>query len=141
LAPARKQGAETLLALDQWTLAQILAVEEEEIEQEEDQRRCVAPVRSELDDIERGDAVGADAAQFAVEIGLARIELDHGFGDRRVLVRPIEPSAGQQFRRAAVDPGVHAVAVVFDFVQPLVAVRRYFDQLGELRRNPRRQTG
>ena len=42
---AREQGAETLLALDQWALAQILAVEVEEIEQEEDQRRRVAAVR------------------------------------------------------------------------------------------------
>ena len=136
-----EQRAEPLLALDQRPRPEIFAVEVEKIEQEEDERRRVAAVRSELNDVEGSDAVGTDAAEFAVEIGLAHIELDHGLGDRRVLVRPIEPGAGQQFRCAAIDPGVHAVAVVFDFVQPLVAVRRYFDQLGELRRNARRQTG
>jgi hypothetical protein len=35
---------------------------------------------------------------------------------------------------------MHAVAVVFDFVQPAVAIRRGVDQLRELRRNPRRST-
>src|SRR6516165_4300441 len=70
-----------------------LSVEMEKIEQEEDQRRRVGAVRSELDDVERGDAVGTDAAQFAVEIGLPRIERRHGFGDRRIFVRPVEPRA------------------------------------------------
>ena len=34
---------------------------------------------------------------------------------------------------------VHAVAVEFDLVQPLIAFRRRVDQLGELRRHPFRQ--
>ena len=34
---------------------------------------------------------------------------------------------------------MHAEAVIFDFMQPLVAVRRRVDQLRELRRNPFRQ--
>ena len=36
---------------------------------------------------------------------------------------------------------MHAVAVVFDFVQPLVAVRRFFDELRQLRPYPFRQGG
>jgi hypothetical protein len=36
---------------------------------------------------------------------------------------------------------VHAVAVVFDFMQPLVAFRRHIDQLRELRPYPLRQRG
>jgi hypothetical protein len=36
---------------------------------------------------------------------------------------------------------MHAVAVEFDFVEPVVAVRRRVDQLGELRRDPLRQGG
>jgi hypothetical protein len=100
-----------------------------------------AAVGRELNDIERGNAVGANAAQFAVEIGLADIELGHRFGDRRIFMRPVEAGARQQFHRAAVEPRMHAVAVVFDFVEPLIAVRRRIDQLGELWRNPRRQTG
>ena len=36
---------------------------------------------------------------------------------------------------------VHPVAVVFDFVEPLVAIRRRVDQLRELRRDPLRERG
>src|SRR6516165_2866045 len=52
----RKERLETLLSLNQWTLAQILAVKVEEIEQKEDKRCRVATVRSELDDVKRGEA-------------------------------------------------------------------------------------
>jgi hypothetical protein len=38
-----------------------------------------------------------------------------------------------------VEPRIHAVAVIFEFMQQLVAVRRRVDQLRELRRNPRRR--
>src|SRR5262249_5932799 len=93
-------------------------------EKEEDQRRRIAAVGSKPDDVEGGDAVGTDAAQFAVEIGLARIERRHGLGDRRVFVGPVQAGAGEQLHRAAVEPRVHAVAVVFDLMQPAVAVRR-----------------
>jgi len=34
---------------------------------------------------------------------------------------------------------MHAVAVVFDFVEPLIAIRRGVDQLRELRHDPRRR--
>jgi hypothetical protein len=36
----------------------------------------------------------------------------------------------------AVDPGVHAVAVVLDFVQPLVARQRFLNEARELRLDP-----
>jgi hypothetical protein len=126
----REQGSQPLLALDQRARPEIVAVEMEEIEQEEDQRRRIAAVRRELDYIEGGNAAGANAAQFAVEIGLPDIELGDGFGDRRIFMRPVEAGAGQQFHRTAVEPRMHAVAVVFDFVEPLIAVRRRIDQLG-----------
>jgi hypothetical protein len=91
--------------------------------------------------LERGDAVRKDPAQFAVEIGLARAKRRHGFGDRRIFMGPVEPGAGQQLDRAAVEPRMHAVAVELDFVQPVVAVRRRVDQLGELRHDPFWQSG
>src|SRR4029077_13958474 len=37
--------------------------------------------------------------------------------DRRVFMGPVEPGAGQQPARAPVQPGMHPVAVEFDFVQ------------------------
>src|SRR5205823_5863161 len=87
------------------------------------------------------DAIREHAAQFAVKIGLARAERRHGLGDRRVFMRPVEPGAGEELNGAAVEARMHAVAVEFDFVQPLVALRRRIDQLRELRRDPLRQGG
>ena len=140
-AVRRQQGGQPLFALDQWPRAQILAVEMQQIEQKEHQPGSVAGVGSGLNAAERGDAVGADAAQFAVEIGLAGIERRDGPGDRRIFLRPVEPGTGQQFDRATVEPRMHAIAVIFDFVQPLIAVGRGLDQLRELRRDPFRHRG
>jgi hypothetical protein len=56
-------------------------------------------------------------------------------------VRPVEPGAGEQLDGSAVEPGVNAVAVELDFVQPLVPFRRRVDQLRKLRRDPLRQRG
>jgi hypothetical protein len=56
-------------------------------------------------------------------------------------VGPVEPGTRQQLHRAAVKPRKHAVAVMFDFMQPLVAVRRGIDQLRELGTDPLRQRG
>ena len=36
---------------------------------------------------------------------------------------------------------MHAVAVIFDFMQPLIAFRRFFDKLRQLRPYPFRQGG
>ena len=55
-------------------------------------------------------------------------------------MRPVEPGAGEELYRAAVASRVHAVAVEFDLVQRLVALRRRVDELGELRRDPLRQS-
>jgi hypothetical protein len=41
----------------------------------------------------------------------------------------LAPGASQQLHRTAVEARVHAIAVVFDFVEPLVAFRRRVDQL------------
>ena len=101
----------------------------------------IAGVRCGLDHAERCDAVGKDAAQLAVEIGLARAERRHRRGDQRVFMRPVEPGAGQQLHRSAIEARMHAVAVEFDFVQPLIALRRRVDELRELRRDPVRQSG
>ena len=49
---------------------------------------------------------------------------------------PVEPGAGQQPDRAPVQPGVHPVAVEFDFVEPVWPVGRLVDDLGELRFDP-----
>ena len=135
----RQQAGQPFLALEQRPCREIFAVEVEQIEQEEHEAGGVAGVRRQLDHAERGDAVGAQSAQFAVEIGLARGQRRDGRRDLRIFMRPVEPVAGEEPHLAAVEPGMHAEAVVFDLMQPLVAVRRFFDELRELRRNPFRQ--
>jgi hypothetical protein len=135
----RQQTRKTFLACGEGPGAEILAVEIEQIEEEEDQRGGVPVVRSELDDVERGNAVGSDAAQFAITIGLAGAKLRHSPGNRRIFVGPVEAGARQQLDRTMIDPGVHAVAVVFDFMGPVVAFRRSVDGLRELRADPLRQ--
>ena len=89
-----EQRAEPLLALDQRPRPEIFAVEVKKIEQEEDERRRVAAVACELDDVERDDAFETHAAHLAVERGLALIERRQAFGDRRIFMRPIEACAG-----------------------------------------------
>ena len=112
------------------------AIEVEEIEQEKHESIAIAAVRCILDQAEGGGAVGANAAQLAVEIGLPRRQRFDRRRDRRVFMRPVEAGAGQQPDRAAVEPGMHPVAVEFDFVQPLGPVWRLVDQFGELRFDP-----
>jgi hypothetical protein len=73
--------------------AEIFAVKAEKVDRKKTSAACVAAGRSELDDVERGDAVRANAAQFAIQIALPRIEHNHGFGDRRIFVDPVEPGA------------------------------------------------
>jgi hypothetical protein len=85
-----REQAESLLTLDERRAPEILAVEKGEIEQEKDQGRRVAAVRGELHNIEGGDAIGADATQLTIQIGLASEERLHGLADRRIFVGPIE---------------------------------------------------
>jgi len=49
--------------------------------------------------------------------------------DRLVFMRPVEAGAGQQPNRAPVQPGMQAVPVVFDFVQPFRSFRGLVDEL------------
>ena len=57
----------------------------------------VPAIGRQLDDAERSDAVGADAAKLAVEIGLLRADRCHGLGDRGIFVRSVEPCAREYF--------------------------------------------
>jgi hypothetical protein len=71
-----------------------------------------------LNHAEGSDAVGAHAAQLAVEIGLRGRQGRDGRGDRRIFSRPVEPGAREQPYPAAIETRMHAVAVELDFVQP-----------------------
>ncbi len=47
-----------------------------------------------------------------------------------ISVRPVEPRSGEQLDLVAIDPRVHAVAVVLDLVRPVRALGRL---IGETR--------
>ena len=51
---------------------------------------------------------------------------------------PIIAPARQNLDPASVEPGVHAVSVELDLVQPVRAIRCFLHELGELRFDPRR---
>jgi hypothetical protein len=67
----REQRGEARLALDERPRHEIFAVDVKKIEQKEHERGGVADIRCQLDHAER-NAVGAHAAQLAIEISLAR---------------------------------------------------------------------
>jgi predicted transcriptional regulator len=70
----RQQGAKALLPLVERLQANRFAVEVEQVEQEKDERPGVARVGRGLDQAERGRAVGTDAAELAIEIGLPGVK-------------------------------------------------------------------
>lgn len=100
-----QQFAEAFLPLRQRPHADGFAIEVEEIEQEKDEGVAFTGVRCVLDQAERGCAVGADAAQLPVEIGLFGGERCNRRSDACVFIRPVKPGPGQQPDRAAVQPG------------------------------------
>ena len=66
----------------------------DEIEKEKDESAAITGVRCVLDQAEGRGAVGANAAQLAVEIGLPRRQRFDRGRDRRVFTRPVEAGAG-----------------------------------------------
>jgi hypothetical protein len=79
-----------------------------------DTRQQGGELRLALDQRPRADIV-------AVEIGAARAGCRYGGGDRRIFMGPVELGAGEELDRAAIEARMHAVAVEFDFVQPIRA--------------------
>ena len=131
-----EQALQPLLALDQRQLGRALAVQEQEIEGEEDELIGAAFIHRRLEPAEDRHAVGIERAQLAVEIGRLHLQRAKRLDRAPVAMRPVEAGAGQQLDVAAVDARMHAVAVVLDLVQPAVARRRLVYQARELRLDP-----
>lgn len=66
-------------------------------------------------------AVLIDANRLAVHRERCRLDLERGRYNARIPVCPIEASTGEQPHSVAVLADLHAVAVVFDFVNPAFA--------------------
>ncbi|MER8777948.1 hypothetical protein NKH79_25290 [Mesorhizobium sp. M0977] len=135
----RKQAFQSRLAIYQRQLRNAFSVEEQKVESKEDKIARAAFVHGDLQAAERGDAVRPDSAQLPVDIGVFHRERAQGRYRRSIAMRPIEAGAGEQADVAAVDPRVHAVSVVLDFVKPIGAVGRFVDQPRQLRLGPFRR--
>ena len=135
-----EQALQALLALDQRQGRGAFAIQVQQVEGEEDQLVRAAFVHRRLEPAERRRAVGIKRAKLAIEIGRLHGQRAQRLDRSPIATRPVQAGAGQQPDLAAVDAGVHAVAVVLDLVQPFLARRRFVDEARELRLDPFRRT-
>jgi hypothetical protein len=129
---AAEQTLELLLSLEQWAAGHFDAIEVQQVEQVEHEVAGRAGIGCRLHSRKGRDAVRPHRAKLAVEIGLFHAKPAKGSDGRRIFVAPIEPRPGQQSDAFAVDPRMHAIAVVLDLMRPAIALRRLFDELTEL---------
>ena len=123
-----EQVEQALLALDLRQLAEV-AIPPEEIEGVVDQPTL--PARGQLC-LEFGE-VGAsfmDDHHLAVDDGFARY--GERAGNLGEALGPVQPVAGEDLLSSAVEMDLDAVAVVLDFMKPLVALGRFGLQRGKL---------
>ena len=102
--------AAPLLGLDEVACigrADRLSVEIKQVEKKVDEGIDVTRIGRGLDHAERGCAIRPNAAQLTVEIRLRGGQRGQRRCNRRVLVRPIEPRAGQQPHRTPIMPTRH----------------------------------
>ncbi|MER8931011.1 hypothetical protein NKI34_34415 [Mesorhizobium sp. M0700] len=135
----RKQAFQPRLAIFQRQLRNAFSVQEQKIESKEDKIARAALVHSGLKAAEGGDTVGPNGAQLPVDICFFHRQRTQRRYRRLIAMRPIEAGAGKQADVAAVDPCVHAVSVVLDFVKPVRAVGRFVDEARKLGLDPFRR--
>jgi hypothetical protein len=132
----RKQRFQTFLAFDERKGSGAFAIQEEKVEGEEDEIAGATVVHRGLQSAERCHPIGANCGQLAVHICALHVE-DAKRGDGRLIaVAPVEPGAGQQSDVAAIDAGMHAIAIVLDLVDPAGTVRRFVHESRQLRLDP-----
>ena len=72
---------------------------------------------------EAGDAGLLLDHHFPVDQRRAELQCSEGLRDRPEAVRPVQALAGQELHLAAVDPGLQAIAVKLDLVEPARTAR------------------
>jgi len=76
------------LAIHQRQVADVLAIQEQQVEHEKDQR-SLASIGCVLDQVEGRFPIGQHPAKFAVQVGIPRPEASDGVGDGGVLLGPV----------------------------------------------------
>ena len=128
------QGA---LAFELCDTGEVVSLQVQKVECLVDQLRGALGRQRFLQQAETRCAVRRERDDFPVQDGLACGEFGDRFGDLRKPARPVLFVAAEQAHLAAVDPGDDAVAVEFDFVEPLRALRRLGHECRELRLDER----
>ena len=123
------------LAVHQRQVADVLAIQEQQVEQEEGQRP-LARIGRVLDQVERRPAIGQHPAEFTIKVGILCRQPSNGLGDAGVLLGPVVTSPRNDFHSACIEPGVHAVSVELHLVEPVGAVRCLLYERRELGFNP-----
>src|SRR3954453_3557865 len=119
---ALQQRLQPALAVDQGQRGDIFAVDEQEVEEEEDER-ALAGVAGILDQIKRSPAIGEHATKLAIEVGVLGRQPGNGLGNGGVFVCPDVAPAGHDLDAASIEPGVHPITVKLDLMKPIVPVR------------------
>jgi hypothetical protein len=109
----------------------------EQAEHKKDQR-CIACIGRILDQVERCPAIPEHAAELTVQVGALRRQRRDGLGLCGIPVGPVIAAPGDDLRSTGIEPGVRAVAVKLDFVEPVGAVRGRFNERGQLWLDPGR---
>src|SRR5215470_15380638 len=135
-----QQRRQSGLPLHQRQSHQIFPVQKQQVEEEEDQRPF-AGVGRVLDQVKCRPAIGQHPTKFAVEIGVPRRKPSYRLCNGRVFIGPVITPPRQDLHSASVEPGVHPIPIELDLVQPVGAVRCFFNELGELRLDPSRRWG
>ncbi len=105
----------------------------EEVERIKDQRLGPPGRDLVLHPGESGRAVGVEIDDFAVDHRALDRQRRQTLRQCRKLCGPVEAAAGDQPDGTLVDPGEQAVAVIFDFMEPVGPLRRAVRQLCQLR--------
>ncbi len=135
----RNDPGQRRLAVFERGSGEVPAVAVEQVEGIIEQR--LGPPRRDLV-LQAGKArrtVGPEIHNLAVDRRRFDRQRRQPLGQRRKFSGPVEAAAGRQPRRAAGDPGQQAIAVIFDFVEPLRPVGRVLRQFRQLHRQLFRQ--
>src|SRR5260221_3954292 len=128
-----EQFCQSALARDKWQWCQVGSVEMQKVEWIE--HHPVVSTRFELllEQREARDAVAAFRHNLAIDQSAFSWQFGDRVRDRGKFSGPVEALTREEFYPAAVQPGLDAVSVEFDLVQPVVAVRRLVTRRGETR--------
>src|SRR5262249_34669733 len=127
------------LALGQQQTREIAAVEMQEIEDIIDEAMAGARPERRPQTREAGATRLLPGHDLPAEHRGTRRKVGDGVGNVRKPLGPVQALAGEQLDLAAIEAGLHAVAVEFDLVHPVRAARRCGAEGCERRRQERRQ--